>query len=96
MSFIALQPGFSDRSLFEVVVPETKIDHRFSEIVTSSSFSRPLFFSQVQTRFGGDPIGLRYKLAETGSLLLKIEEERSADNEIRHLPKAFAYWIFFD
>ena len=51
----------------------------------------PAFFANMQTFRGGDPATIRYRALNENYATIYVEEERSADPEIRHNPESVGY-----
>ena len=64
----------------------TEIDHTIDTINFGQSFDEtPKLMASLSSFNGGDSAGLRYKNLGTSSVQLKVEEDRSLDNEIGHV-----------
>lgn len=50
------------------------------------------FFADIQSLFGGDTVGLRYKHYDNGGVGLRLEEEQSKDKELAHIPEDVAWF----
>ena len=96
VSYIAVEPGSSNRLAFDVIRAEDDFTHRFKSLASVNATASDLLLAAVQTRNGGDPIALRYRWSPEEGLQVKLEEERSNDLEVKHIGESLAYWIFYD
>lgn len=67
------------------------VDHDYSNTGTILSGSEA-FFAGMQSRNGGDTAGLRYDKAGNGGISVRVEEERSRDDELIHAPEDLAWF----
>ncbi|TCI02000.1 hypothetical protein EZV61_15595 [Corallincola luteus] len=85
LNVIALSPGEASMIGMRVVagLTDATMNHRWQPL-TVAPVQSALLFATIQTTLGGDPVALRHKQAD-GEWRLKVEEERSKDDEIRHV-----------
>ena len=68
------------------------VKHKWYTINFSSSFSAtPIFLCHDDTYDGGNTCGTRYRNLGTSSVEVKIEEEKSKDNEVSHTTEVVSY-----
>ena len=92
VNWIAIQQGSASTGLSDFIVNETgKAVTQRSHTIDLDFESRPSFFAQMQSNFGGDPVTVRARSLEADQAVIFLEEERSADNEIIHLAENVGY-----
>ena len=73
---------------------------RTAQVVTDSWYfvnfpfdfiTPPVILAGIETYAGGDPAGLRIRYLNNGSMQVKVEEERSGDWEVDHVPEMVNY-----
>lgn len=62
----------------------TGIDHTWTTISFSNSYTNPVFLADMQTFNGSDPAGLRHRNLTGTSVEIKVEEEQSSTTEMDH------------
>jgi hypothetical protein len=60
---------------------------------TYSGTTPPLFLAKIQTFHGADTCSLRYRNLDNNSVEVKLEEEKSADDETRHNDEEIGYLV---
>ena len=94
--WIAVEPGAEtyEGITFETVLFNRSLTHQWQTWNFLNSFDSPAFLSHLQSRHGGDTSALRYQNLNSSTVQVKIEEERSANNEVGHTSEIAGYIIF--
>jgi len=96
--YIAISAG--DSSLAESGAPVSAgftgnfVTHDWHGQNFGRNFSAPLVFADMQTFDGPDPAALRYTNVSASSVDLKVEEEQSRDEEVRHTTENVGWVVF--
>jgi len=98
IGYIAWESGsgfFPENQLaYEAVLTPNSITDSWATITYQSEFSDiPLFLATMQTTNESDTAALRMKDAGTSSVLIKVEEEQSQDQEMAHAPETVGYLV---
>jgi len=99
LSYVAWEPsaGMVDGYRFEVGRTPRVVDHRPQGLVLDSAFaSEPMFLANIQTFYGYDTAGLRWRGSQEAGLEVWVAEDRSADNEVLHAPEVVGYLVVED
>ncbi len=95
VTYVAFEQGNYGNSgvvQFEVGI-ETDVNQAWKTISFTGTHPSPLCLSAMQTTNDLDPASLRYKKLESGSVDVKVEEEKSKDNEILHNNENVGYIV---
>ncbi|MGB3586218.1 MAG: PQQ-dependent sugar dehydrogenase, partial [Tunicatimonas sp.] len=90
---IASGTGSEDNWDIEAASGGTSFTHQWRKIEFQESYSGPLFFAAIQTYQGRDPATLRYRRLNSSSAEVKVEEEQSRDNEVKHINETVAFLV---
>ncbi|WP_181902246.1 discoidin domain-containing protein [Thalassotalea euphylliae] len=94
VDWIAIEPGITstkDGKRWQVGKTERVVTNDFYRINFAEPLSNPAFIAGMQSYFGGDVAAMRYiNLGETGAEV-RIEEERSKDEEILHVREVIGF-----
>lgn len=96
IGYIALEPGKGEASgfLYEVGVTGRSITQNWSNIGFGTQFpDQPAFFAGMQTAWEGDTATVRSKDLSATAAKVKIEEEQSSDQEVRHYREVVGYLV---
>lgn len=96
IGYIALEPGKGEISgfLYEVGATARSINQYWSNISFGTQFpEQPAFFAGMQTAWGGDTATVRSKDLSATAAKVKIEEEQSKDQEVRHDREVVGYLV---
>ena len=88
VGWLAIEPssGSWDGLDYEAVSTEPNINHSWDTISFGQTFDEmPNLLSSLSSFNGGDPSGLRYRNLGMSDVQMKVEEDRSLDNEIGHV-----------
>ena len=85
VGWFAVEPGTGtlDGKSFEAGT-ESGVDEDWQTISFSQSYTDPIFLADMQTTNGSNTCALRYQNLGSDSVEVFVEEEQSADDEIRH------------
>ena len=77
---------------YQVGTTGDSITHNWSSIDFNPNFSQtPQFLASLSSYDGADPSGLRYRNLDEDTVEIKIEEDKSFDNEIEHTSETASY-----
>jgi hypothetical protein len=99
ISYIAWEPSFGSTGgvTYEVSKTGSVVNHNFFTIPFTVTFSdTPTFLADMQTTNGSDTANVRWKTLGRDSVIVHVNEEQSADNEIEHGNEAVGYMLFFE
>jgi len=84
--YIAVSPGTGqiDGKDFIAVKTSNSVTHDWHTINFGQSIDSPLVLANMNTEDGDDPSVLRYRNLSSSSVQIKVEEEQSEDEEVRH------------
>jgi len=88
VDYIAFSKGIAHINGHNMSVIDTgrSLNHRWKRMVLPGIHSSEAkFLANMQSTYGGDTANLRYRQFTGNKIVLKIEEERSRDREVRHL-----------
>ena len=88
LGWLAIEPGSGSWNGLEYQAERTgvDIDHTWDTISFEPTFdTAPNLLASLSSFRGGDSAGLRYRNLDTAEVQLKVEEDRSLDNETRHV-----------
>ncbi len=98
INYIALSSGMGSINGLDVLVNSTEevVKHQWYEFnfVSEGSIASPMFLAGMQTTNGGDTATVRYQEITNTSVQVKIQEEQSADAEMRHQAEALGFVVF--
>ena len=95
--YIAWEPGLGTVNglSFEVATTDNAVTHQFSLISFDATFAEaPRFFADMQTTNGTDPAAVRWQNRDLYGIEVKIEEEKSLDEETNHITEVVGYMAF--
>ncbi|MEM7737927.1 MAG: putative glycoside hydrolase, partial [Deinococcota bacterium] len=70
------------------------INHTWAALNFNNTYNAPIFLANLQTYAGGDTAGLRLReLASATGVEVKVEEEKSFDNEKNHAPEVVGWLV---
>lgn len=72
---------------------DVKAGSTWRTISFSGSYEQPIFLADIQTTLGTNTATVRYRNLSGSGVEVKVEEERSADREINHLPERIGYLV---
>ena len=95
LHYIALETGIGSDTRWDIeaALVGNSFTHEWKKVDFKDSYSNPLFFATMQSFAGNNTAALRYRSLEATSAELKVEEERSKDDEVNHIPEAVAYLV---
>ncbi len=94
IDWVAFEVGSFDS--YTAVRDGSTVDHRASTVSLGGPLaSDEFFFAEMQERAGGDTASLRMKGLDGQVATLFVEEEKSADAEVSHVPEEIA-WLVID
>lgn len=88
IGWLAIEPSSGSWSGFDYQADRTgfEIDHTWDTIDFEPAFDNaPNLLASLSSFRGGDSAGLRYNSLDAAGVQLKVEEDRSLDNEMRHV-----------
>lgn len=91
--------GSQEGDLRAADVGQVRATHEWTRIDFRTEFeSNPVVMASVQTYEGANPVDVRLRDLTPTSVEVKLEEERSADAEVRHVEEVVGYvaFPFFD
>ncbi|RBI63833.1 hypothetical protein DMJ13_04755 [halophilic archaeon] len=96
VGYVALEQtsGRLDGKPFEVRRSGQGVTDEWTPITFQQEYESPRFVADMQTFRGIDPANLRYRNLSGTGVELKVEEERSADDETAHVPEDIGYAVF--
>ena len=89
VGYVAVEPTAT--SGFEAGRTETAVTDGWYDIEFRNSYDSPLLVADMQTLNGINPAGLRYADLDGAGSKVRIEEERSRDDETAHIPESVGY-----
>ena len=98
INYIAWEPSQNNIGGINVIVNKTadKVRHRWYTIDYNEQLpTLPLFLGNMQSQDGPDTGAVRYTNMTNNSIQVKIEEEKSRDEEIAHTTESIGYFLFF-
>jgi hypothetical protein len=92
---IAIEPGQGEFENTNILVGSTgnSINHNWTSVSFPESISSPLLLGNMQTTQGGDPATVRYRNLQDNSVEMHIDEEQSANSEIRHVRESVGWLL---
>jgi hypothetical protein len=96
VGYIAIEPGAGaiGNMAFEVRRTPNAVTHSWYGIDFQHSYAAPIFLAGMQSYNGGNTAGVRYNALEADQTRVFVEEEQSADSEIRHVTEIIGYAVF--
>ncbi len=97
VGFIAWQKSKTTLGNVTIVAGSTSrsVKHKWYTLNYGEKFEEvPLFLAALTPQTGGNTATLRYTNRGDSSIQLKVEEEQSKDNEVRHSRETVSYLIF--
>ena len=94
--FIAFEAGEylqSNGQPISIVSSPDKVTHAWYKLDFPENYSEPVFLAHMQTTGGGDTAALRHKNLGNTGVQIRIEEERSRDQEIAHTTESVGYVV---
>jgi type IV pilus assembly protein PilY1 len=88
--FIAMEPGTTAGSVVMKADTDSGYDHNFKTL-SFSGLSATAFIADMQTTDDTDPASLRYENFNSSSVDIKVEEEKSKNNETDHGDESVGY-----
>lgn len=73
------------------VIDQSKTSVWHSIVFGTPFVNTPVMLADIQTHLGGEPAGLRMQNLTNGDAKIKIEEDKSANNESNHLAENVGY-----
>jgi DNA-binding beta-propeller fold protein YncE len=67
--------------------------HRWKTLSFNRSYVDPVLLANIQTHNGGDTAAVRYRNLTSTSVQLRVEEEKSRDNETNHVDEDMGYIV---
>jgi len=95
IGYIAWEPGKGRVSglRYEIGLTAQEVNHKWFDLTFEKEFTDlPFFVAEMQTCAGGSPASLRSQDMSPTSIQIKIQEERSENNKIRHKKEAVGYF----
>ncbi|MDX1452650.1 MAG: cytochrome c peroxidase, partial [Oleiphilaceae bacterium] len=71
-----------------------RVTHNWLAQSFGRNLNTPLIFADMQTTDGGDTSAIRYNNLTASSVELKVEEEQSKDDEVRHTTENVGWVVF--
>lgn len=97
LDYIAMEPMITSMGVrkLEGMPTGTTVNHDFLEIAFGQQFNTsPVLVTDIQSFNGSDVAGVRMKSLNAAKVELKIEEEQSFDEEVRHIKEQVACIAF--
>lgn len=97
--WIGMQRGMDASGLaFEANVTGRNVKHKWYRVNFAQTYSNnsPIFLSMMNSSYGNDPAGMRYKNLSASNVQVKIEEENCGDSETKHTRENVGYVVFDD
>lgn len=96
VGYLAVEEGFGTLggSAFEAGRTPVAVTEDWYEISFDGSYSDPSFVTDIQSYTGYDTAEIRYRNLTGSSVEVKIEEERSLDDEVAHRAESVGYLVF--
>jgi hypothetical protein len=94
VGYIAWEPGKGEVSglTYEIGTTAQDVNHKWFDLLFETEFPElPFFISAMQTCAGGDPATVRSQNLSPIATQIKIEEEKSADREVKHIKEVVGY-----
>lgn len=70
------------------------VDSRWRTVSFAGAYQDPVFLADMQTHRGSNTATVRYRNLTESSVEVRVEEERSADDEVRHIGERVGYLVF--
>ncbi len=96
VGYLAVEEGYGSvgGTDFEAGRTGDVVTHQWHEISFDGSHDNPTFIADIQTYNGYDSSEIRYRNLTSSSVEVRIEEERSADDEVAHRAESVGYLVF--
>lgn len=97
IGYVALEPGtgkFGPKPFEAGIAPSVTDD--WTNIAFERSYSSPVFLCGVQSFEGSNTCGARVDGLDGDGVAVKVEEERSGDDEVYHVPEQVGYLVIED
>jgi hypothetical protein len=92
LNWIAVEEGPAEVAGGLAIGDVGALDHRGAEVAYGTAYEEdPVLLAAMQTTNGGDTATLRVDGRDADGARLRVEEERSRDDETRHKPEDVAY-----
>jgi len=91
VGWLAMETGIGswDNLDYQAGLSKSNVDHNFPRIDFGQTFEEvPNLLASLSSYNGGDTAGLRYRNLGTSGVQIKVEEDRSFDQEIIHAPES--------
>ncbi|MGB3209087.1 MAG: PKD domain-containing protein [Desulforhopalus sp.] len=96
VGYIAWEPGKGEFSglLYEAGFASSSVTHRWYDLSFQTEFSDlPFFIAGMQDCAGGNTAAVRSQKLRQTAIQVKIEEEQSRDDEVRHIGESVGYLV---
>ncbi len=98
VGYVVILPGEGPFGKFQALSKKTAsvVSHNFRTInysFTAPTFGDSYFLAGIQTYAGTDTASLRYRRLTNSSFQVRVEEEKSADNETNHPNESVGYLL---
>ncbi|QLE00117.1 T9SS type A sorting domain-containing protein [Galbibacter sp. BG1] len=96
VAYIAITSGFGndDNKNFEAIRTARQFTENWYSINFFLPMENPVFLTSMQTTNGIDTAVLRFKNLTSTSVQLKVQEEKSKDEEVKHATEVGGYVLF--
>lgn len=78
---------------YEVVRTSEEVNRRWYTLDFQNSYNNPIFLASIQSYKGPNTANLRYRNLSNNQVSVKIQEERSLDNETYHVKESIGYVV---
>lgn len=94
--WIAMEAGIqASGQAFEAQVSGRQVRHTWYTLGFQQSYGpQPIFLSFLNSRYGGDPSGMRYRHLNANGVAITVEEENCGDSETNHTTETVGYVVF--
>ncbi|WP_248910118.1 glucosamine inositolphosphorylceramide transferase family protein [Halocatena marina] len=93
LGYVAIEPGVGTLHGMAFEAGRTTIDGHWHSLSFENGFTNPVFLAGMQTYNGSNPAGLRHRNLSETSVTVKVDEERSLDDEMYHIEEQIAYLV---
>jgi hypothetical protein len=94
VGYVAVEPGTGSIGDQAFEVNSADVHHEWRTIEFGDSYADPTLLAGIQTFTGPNPAHVRYRNLTESSVELRVEEERSEDDETNHRYERVGYAVF--
>lgn len=93
VAYVAMAPGPGSMGNSPMEAGTKTVDHQWTRIEFDREYADPTFLADVQSFEGWNSVAVRYRNLTGTSVEVKVEEEKSDDQEQRHVDEDVGYLV---